>query len=137
MPFNFNDVNTFLPIFSVVISLCVAIGGFAALRSGFFKQSSEIQDQTISALQARTTVLEKQVEDSAKEIARHRQQMKTIRIALERRGLHIEIDGDTVTIIDADGGRASTTRSSSNKGNMRPIKLTVETTEDSDAGEAS
>lgn len=132
-----NSLNTLLPIFSVIISIGVAIGGFAALRSGFFKQNAEIQDQTISALKTRLDTLEKQAESDAKELARLRQQLKTVRIALERRGLHIEIDGDTVTIIDADGGRSSTTRPPPAKGTVRPIKLTVETTEDADAGEAS
>lgn len=97
-----------LPILSIIISAMVIVGGFWAFRQGFFKQSAEIQEQTINALKTRLDTLEKQAESDAKEIARLRQLISTIRHALKRRGLHIEIEGDYVTLIDAEGQRMST-----------------------------
>lgn len=103
-----NSLSTFLPVLSIAISVMVVLGGYYAFRQGFFKQSSEIQEQTINALNTRLNTLEKQAESDAKEIARLRQLINTIRHALKRRGLHIEIEGDYVTLIDAEGQRMST-----------------------------
>lgn len=104
----FNNPSTFLPIFSIIISIFVVVGGWIAFRQGFFKQSSEIQGQTIDALKVRVETLESQAESDAKEIKRLRQIINTVRYALKRKGMLIEIDGDYVTLVESDGQSKST-----------------------------
>ena len=127
-----NTLNIFLPIISIVLTSFVLIGGFFAFRSGFMKQSSEIQEQTISALKTRLDTLEKQAEGDAKELARLRQLISTIRHALKRRGLHIEIEGEYVTVIDADGQQSTKIP---NIARVRPVKLTPIEDDESAKGE--
>lgn len=114
--------NNFLPVFSIALSLFVIIGGFVAFRQGFSKQSSEIQDQTINALRTRVETLEGQVESDEKELRRLRQVLETVKHALKRRGLHIEIEGEFVTLIDADG-QARSTQMTPPIAKVRPVKL--------------
>jgi hypothetical protein len=123
--------NQFLPVFSIALSLFVLVGGFVAFRSGFSKQSSEIQAQTIDALKARVETLEAQAESDAKELQRLRQLLQTVRLALKRRGLHIEIEGEYVTLVDANGQATST--QVPNLAKVRPVKLTPFTANDDDA----
>lgn len=115
-------INTFLPIFSIALTLLVLVGGFVAFRQGFGQQSASIQAQTIEALKTRVETLEGQAEDDAKQLARLRQLISTIRHALKRRGLHIEIEGDFVSIIDSEGQARSTQIPSVSKVS-RPVKL--------------
>lgn len=118
--------NQFLPVFSIALTLCVIIGGWIAFRQGFGKQSSEIQEQTINALKTRLETLESQAESDAKELRRLRQIINTIRHALKRRGLHIEIEGEFVTLIDAAGQSDSTRFAASAKppiAKVQPVKL--------------
>src|SRR5258708_2663992 len=98
-----NSLNAFLPVISLIISLAVLFGAFVAFRQGFFKQSSEIQEQTINVLNVRVNTLESQAESDAKEIKRLRTVINTVRYALKRKGLLIEIEGDFVTLIESDG----------------------------------
>lgn len=101
-------LNNLLPLAGFVLTILAILGGVAAFRSKFGEQSSTILTQTITALQVRVETLEGQAKDDAKEIARLRQLINTMRHALKRRGLHIEIEGEMVTIIDVDGQRTST-----------------------------
>lgn len=116
-----NTFNTLLSVLSIALTVLVFAGGYIAYKQSFSKQSSAIQDQTISALKTRLDTLEKQAESDEKELARLRQLIETVRHALKRRGLHIEIEGEYVTIIDADG-RSST--QPPNKAKLAPVKLT-------------
>lgn len=120
----------FLPVFSIALTLIAIAGGYVAFRSSIGKQSSEIQDATINALKVRVETLESQLEADEKELTRLRQVLNTVRHALKRRGLHIEIEGEFVTLIDADG-QARSTRLQANApapnspmGKVQPIKLT-------------
>lgn len=117
-----NTFNTLLSVLSIALTVLVFAGGYVAYKQSFSRQSSAIQDQTISALKTRLDTLEKQAESDTKELARLRQLLNTIRHALKRRGLHIEIEGDYVTIIDADGQRTGT--QAPNIAKVRPVKLT-------------
>jgi len=96
----------FLNYISIILTLGGIIGGIFAVRKGYFQESGAIQNQTISALKTRVETLESQAESDAKELSRLRQLIVTIRHALKRRGLHIEIDGEFVTLIDADGNQS-------------------------------
>lgn len=124
--------NQFLPVFSIALSFCVIIGGWVAFRQGFGKQSSEIQDQTINALKTRVETLEGQVESDAKELTRLRQILETVRKALRRRGLHIEIEGEFVTLVDVDSGQARTTRIQPDASKVRSLKPKTAQDDDND-----
>lgn len=102
---NPNDILTLL---STVLSLGLIIGGIFAWRAGMFTGTTEIQTRTIEALKTRVETLEGQVESDEKEITRLRQVLNTVRHALGRRGLHIQIDGDVVTLFDSAGQSDST-----------------------------
>lgn len=125
--------NQFLPVFSIALTLCVIVGGWIAFRQGKGKQASEIQDQTINALKTRVETLEGQVESDAKELTRLRQVLNTVRQALKRRGLHIEIEGDFVTLVDVDSGQTKTTRIQPDPGKIKPIKPVKSPGDDEDA----
>lgn len=114
--------NQFLPVFSIALTLLAICGGFVAFRQSYSKQSSEIQAQTIDALKIRVETLEGQATSDTKELARLRQLLVTIRHALKLRGLHIEIDGDVVTIIDA-GGQSKSTQVPNVPKAVRPVKF--------------
>jgi hypothetical protein len=94
------EIATLLPVLSIVVSLCLVIGGFFAFRTGYNKTASEIQEKVIEALKAQNEAQEVQIKTCEKEISRLKRVVATIQYALKRRGLRIEIDGDTITLID-------------------------------------
>lgn len=105
---------------SVVLTVGILIGGIIAVRSGYFRVNNQVQQQTIDALKTRLDTLEKQAESDTKELGRLRQIIATIRHALKRRGLIIEIEGEFVTLIDADGARSTQVPPVAK---VRPVKL--------------
>jgi hypothetical protein len=96
-----------LPVLSILLTLFALAGGYVAFRNGKNQQSSVIQEQTINALLARVETLEKQVEEAQQKLAKEQQLLATIRLALKRRGLHIEIGDGLVTLIDANNQSSS------------------------------
>lgn len=94
------NLATLLPYISVFIALCVTIGGLFAIRQGYNKQAGEIQDRIIEALKTQNEAQERQITTCEKEIARLKRVVRTIQIALKRRGLEIEVDSDGITLID-------------------------------------
>ncbi|HET8911201.1 MAG TPA: hypothetical protein VFN23_07050 [Ktedonobacteraceae bacterium] len=135
----FNNPNNFLPVISIVISIFIVVGGGVAFFSGRGRENSLIQGQTIDALKARIETLESQVESDEREMEHLRQVITTIRQALARRGLHIEIQGNFVTLVDATDGSASTSPSkppatkklaAKSTKSRPPIKLTPISNED-------
>lgn len=122
--------NNFLPVFSIALTILAIAGGYVAFRQANLKQSSEIQDQTINALKTRVETLEGQIESDEKEFERYkaeltrlRQVISTVRHALKRRGLHIEIEGDVITLTDINAQSASSTKIPSVAKVARPVKL--------------
>lgn len=128
---NFNNLNTFLPVFSIIISIFAVVGGFIAFRQGYFKQSSEIQSQTIEALKTRVDTLESQALSDQKEIKRLRTVINTVRYALKRKGMLIEIDGEYVTLIESDG-QSKSTHLREDDPKVRPIKTRIKNEDDID-----
>ncbi len=104
-----NLVNV-LPYLSTLITICIAIGGFFALRTGYSKQANEIQDRVIAALKLQNEVQARQIAAHEKEISHLKQIVTTIQVALKRRGLRIEVDNDTITLIDDHARRAHTVK---------------------------
>lgn len=107
-------------------TLFITIGGIFAFRYGRTKMVEEVQDRVINALKTRVETLESQVESDAKELLRLRQIINTVRHALKRRGLLIEIEGEYVTLTDIVGQSDTTQSGKSSKSNVakvQPIKL--------------
>jgi hypothetical protein len=104
----FTDLTTFLSVLSVVLTICVAIGGFFALRHGYSQTTTDVQAKVIDALKAQNESQELQIATCEKEIARLKRVVATIQLALKRRGLQIEISGDEITIVDKQGNRTHT-----------------------------
>src|SRR5215469_18053716 len=105
----FNDIASFLPILSIIVSLCVVIGGYFAFRSGYSRTATEIQEKVIAALQAQNDSQEMQIKAFEKEITRLKRVVATIQLAIKRRGLQIEINGESITIIDSQSRGSRTT----------------------------
>lgn len=102
-------LNSFLPVLNVVLTICLAAGGFFALRSGNARQASEIQEKVIEALKTQNEAQERQIQTCEKEITRLKRVVSTIQLALKRRGLRIEIEGDSISIIDSQSKGTRTT----------------------------
>lgn len=102
------DLSNFLPVLSIVVSICVVIGGFIAFRSGYASTTADVQDKVITALKIQIEALEKQVDTSAKEITKLKRVMITIQSVLTQRGLHITVDDETITLRE-DASKQTTT----------------------------
>lgn len=109
-----------LPYLSTVLTICIGVGCFFALRGEAAKQANAIQDRVIAALEAQNKMQAQQIEAHEREISRLNRIVETIQAALKRRGLRIEIDGDSITLIDDHARRSHTVK----------IQMTAEEDED-------
>ncbi len=112
-----NNVNVFLNILYLVITLGVVIGGLVAFRisvhrtnSELHKTAGEIQERVITALQGEIDSLKDRIDELEKENIKLRQTLGLIKKALSKRGLTITIEGDLVSISDAQGSSVHTQR---------------------------
>src|SRR5258707_2546072 len=78
----------------VVIMLAATLIGAIAYRRNNTKQLREIQNQVIETYKSQFEVQERQ-------IAHLKQENVAMRLAFKQLGMEIEIDGDTITLIDA------------------------------------
>lgn len=118
------DLLNIPSIFLTALSLAIVVGGIFAFRYGRTRMVEEVQERVISALKTRVETLESQVESDAKELLRLRQVINTVRHALKRRGLLIEIEGEFVTLTDIAGqGDQTSKQSKTNIAKVQPIKL--------------
>jgi hypothetical protein len=122
------EIMTALPVLSIIVSLFLVIGAFFAFRVGHDKTASEIQEKVIEALRAQTEAQELQIKTCEKEIARLKRVVATIQIALKRRGLQIEIDNDSITIIDNQGRSSRTVQILIDSDEMEKVTTTKEDT---------
>lgn len=110
------NITALLPILNtiaIVIGLGLTLGAFVyALRGGYSQEARGIQKQVIEALTVQNEAQGRQIAAYEKEIARQRRILDTIKtlVPLKRRGLHIEINGETVTLVDDRSGRTHTVR---------------------------
>lgn len=113
-------ISAVLPILNtiaIVIGLGLTIGAFVyAVRGGYSKEARDIQKQVIESITAQNEAQSRQIAANEKEIARYRRIQETIKglMPLKRRGLHIEINGETVTLVDDRSGRTHTVRIQTN-----------------------
>jgi cell division protein FtsB len=94
---------TFLPWLSIVLALCVTVGGIFAIRNGQQVQLVKFQKDTNDALRDRIEALEGKISDFEKENVIQRHVIDTIVSALKQRGMMVTIDGDMVSIVDNAG----------------------------------
>ncbi len=85
--------NLLIPLPSIVLSLCMIIGGLFVFRRAYVKQLGELQERIISTYKAQNEALEK-------DLANLRHEITAMRLAFKQLGLEIEINGTTITIID-------------------------------------
>ncbi len=102
------DPLSMLPVISIVISLGVLVGGYIAIRTGYSQQAEEIQDRVILALKNENEGLERRLEGVQEEIATLKRVMTSVRYALKRRGLILEVNTDYITLIDEQAKRTYT-----------------------------
>jgi len=102
------DPLSMLPVISIVISLGVLAGGYIALRTGYSQQAGEIQDRVIAALKSENEGLERRLETVSEEITALKRAMVSVRYALRRRGLILEVNTDYITLIDEQSKRTFT-----------------------------
>jgi len=110
-----SDIGPLIGLLSLALTIFLAIGGVLAFIGLAKRSNSEVQASTITALQAQNDAQEKQMALQEKQIALLEKKIMhfervigTIQLALKRRGLRIEINGETITLIDESKRSAST-----------------------------
>ncbi len=95
--------SDFLPYLSIVLSVCVIIGGLFAMRQGYSKTTGEIQERVIVALKSEVEILTSRVADLERRNAELNHVQTTIVSALDKKAIKVTIDGDMVTLTDRLG----------------------------------
>ena len=104
------SIIEFAPLVLAFLALCGVIGGFFAMKAGYFQQSGAAQERAIDAQTAQIVSLEAQIV-TLKESLRHLKQVViTIQRLEEKRGVAIDINGEFVTLIDDGDKRERTLR---------------------------
>ncbi len=104
------NIYTIIGIFFVAISAATLIGGIIAYKVAYKRgikeieqKATEIQERVINALQSEISSLQDRITGLEKENWKLSQTLGLIKAALRKRGLSVSIDGDLVTIHDAQG----------------------------------
>ena len=103
-------LSNLLPAIAILISLCTLVGGVFAVRQGYAKTVTEVQERVITALKSEISTLQTQIETCDKETVRIKRVLATVRYALKRRGLIININGDFITLYDVVSRHSHVTR---------------------------
>jgi uncharacterized protein YlxW (UPF0749 family) len=96
-----------LTLINALWLICGTVGGFFAFRHAVKTKVIELQHETIELLQAQIEALEHKTDSLKEENTRQALIIETIQSALKQKGMIVTIDGDLVTITDAQGGRSS------------------------------
>ena len=99
-----------VPLVLAFLALCGVIGGFFAIRAGYFQQSGQAQEQAITAQTAQIQALEAQIVTLKDALTHLKQVVITIQRLEEKRGVAIDINGEFVTFIDEGNKRERTLR---------------------------
>ena|SRR6266436_3847714 len=106
------NLNQFLPVLDLVLFICLAVGGFFAMKAGYFQQAGRAQEQALDAMDKQIQSQELQLKTCSKRIARLEQERAWerawMRKEMEKRGMTIEFGGETITIVEQGGRRVST-----------------------------
>ncbi len=94
------ELSSLLSAAAIFITVIGAIGVVLAFRGNTGKGLSEVQEKAISALTSQTETQEQQIKALEKKVIHLNRVVLTIGYALKRRGLRIEIDDESITLID-------------------------------------
>ncbi len=100
----------FAPTILAFLALCGVVGGFFAMRAGYFQQAGTAQSQAIAALQAQIEAQTAQVVILKEATRQLKQVVSAIQRLEEKRGVTIDINGEFVTLIDNGDRRERTLR---------------------------
>lgn len=97
-----------LAIINVVMLIGMPVGAFIAFKSSKATTGQAIQERTLHALDMENKLLQAQKRRLEEENQKYQRTLETIKALtpLKRRGLHIEINGDTVILVDERTGNA-------------------------------
>jgi len=95
------QILEFIPYISAIFALLISIGGFFAIKQGYTKRVEEIQENVINALKVQNDLQEKQIATLNTKLEHMGQVIATLRYAVKKRGITIEINGEYITLIDA------------------------------------
>ena len=102
------NLNQFLPVLDLILVICLFIGGAFAMRSGFASKSGEMQERAIIAQNAQIETQAKQIKSCEREIARLQGALGSLETLLKHYALRIEVNGETVTLVDEGTKQART-----------------------------
>lgn len=92
-----------LSLLNLLITIGLVIGGVVAYYHGFTRTANEVQERVINALQSEIQMLHDRIATLEQENARLNYIVTTLCSALKQLGIHVTIDGDTVSIHDHNG----------------------------------
>jgi hypothetical protein len=93
------DPYTFLTIISLLLALGAIVGNILA----YMKSSKgQIQERAINAMEKELDLLHSRIDDMERENQRLEQIIATICEALQKRGLHVSVEGHIVTVTDGN-----------------------------------
>lgn len=92
-----------LSLLNLLITIGLVIGGVVAYYHGFSRTANEVQERVINALQSEIQTLHDRIATLEQENARFNYIVTTLCSALKQLGIHVTIDGDTVSIHDHNG----------------------------------
>jgi len=103
--------STFLPVLSMALALAAAIGVALVFVGTKNRGLSEVQADTITALQAQNQAQAQQMKILEKKIARLESTFSTLQVTLKKRqGLLIEVNDELITIINQRTGAEQTVK---------------------------
>ncbi len=103
--------STFLPLLSMALALAAAIGVALVFVGTKNRGLSEVQADTITALQAQNQAQAQQMKILEKKIARLESTFSTLQVTLKKRqGLLIEVNDELITIINQRTGAEQTVK---------------------------
>lgn len=123
-----------LTFFNVLMTFGLLIGGLVAYRRGFAQTVNEVQERVINALQHEIQTLHDRIGVLEQENTRLDQAISVICSSLRRRGIHITVEGDVVSIrdhIDESYGEDARTAGNTVSGTADSYELATGRTEPS------
>ena len=103
--------STFLPLLSMALALAAAIGVALVFVGTKNRGLSEVQADTITALQAQNQAQAQQMKILEKKIARLESTFSTLQVTLKKRqGLLIEVNDELITVINQRTGAEQTVK---------------------------
>lgn len=93
-----------LALLNTLVTLCLIVGGFVAYRHGFAQTANEVQERVINALQSEIQTLHDRIVVLEKENTHLNQLLTTLCATLKRRGVHVSVEGDAVSVHERGDG---------------------------------